>query len=75
MATLSKSDIAALSVEERLALLDAVWDSFGESQEILQPPDWHREELDRILDEDERNPQPTVSWEQARAELAQKWLR
>jgi putative addiction module component (TIGR02574 family) len=73
MATLTKSEIAAMSVEERLALVDDIWDSFGESQEALSPPDWHRQALDDILDEDEKS--PTATWEETRSELASKWLR
>ncbi|HEX4320517.1 MAG TPA: addiction module protein [Acidobacteriaceae bacterium] len=74
MATLTKSEIAALSVDERLALIDDLWESIEEPL-TAEPPEWHREELKRILEEEERNPQPGVPWEQLRAELTQKWLR
>jgi putative addiction module component (TIGR02574 family) len=74
MAVLTKSEIAALSVDERLALIDDLWLSFGESQEALSPPDWHRQALDEILDEDEQSPQPTSSWEETKSELAKQWL-
>lgn len=74
MATLTKSEIAALSVDERFALVDDIYESFRGSEQNLASPDWHREILDEILDEEKRNPQPTVSWEEARAELAKKWL-
>lgn len=72
MATLSKSEIAALSIDERLTLIDDLWLSFGASQEALSPPDWHRQALDEILDEDERNPKPTFSWEETKSELARQ---
>ena len=42
MATLTKSEIAALSLEERLALIDDLWDSIEEPLEVLSPPEWHR---------------------------------
>jgi putative addiction module component (TIGR02574 family) len=73
MATLTKSDIASLSLDERLALIDDLWGSIEEPL-TAEPPEWHREELQRILVEEERNPQPGVPWEQLRAEMTQKWL-
>ena len=75
MATLTKPELAALSLPERMALIDDLWDSVDESLEGLVPPEWHRQMLDEILDEDEQNPRPTVAWEKLRAELAEKWIR
>ena len=42
MATLTKSEIAALTLDERLALIDDLWESIEEPLEALSPPDWHR---------------------------------
>jgi uncharacterized tellurite resistance protein B-like protein len=39
MATLTKSDLAALSVEQRLELIDALWDSVDGSLEAQAHPD------------------------------------
>jgi len=75
MATLTKAEIAALSVEERFALVDDIYESFRTTPDAVQPPEWHREVLDQILDEDERDPQPGIPWDEARATLAKKWLR
>jgi len=69
MATLTKSDIAALSVEQRLALIDDLWESIESPVEAGPVPEWHREALDQILDEEDRNPQPSVSWQDLRAKL------
>ena len=74
MATLTKSDLAALSVEERFALVDVIWESFGDSHEPLPPPDWHREVLDKRLAAAELAPQATITWQEARAKLTKKWL-
>lgn len=74
MATLTKSDIAALSVDERLALLDDIWESFGDTEEPISHPDWHDEVLEKRLAAAEAAPEATISWDEARAKLAQKWL-
>jgi putative addiction module component (TIGR02574 family) len=74
MATLTKSEIAALSVDERFALVDNIWESFGETPETLSPPDWHREVLEKRLAAAELAPEASISWEEAREKLAGKWL-
>ncbi len=71
IASLTEFEIAALSVNDRLALIDKIYGSFRSAPETMSPPDWHRQMLDEVLDEDERNPQPTVSWEELCADLVQ----
>ncbi|HWP85248.1 MAG TPA: addiction module protein [Terriglobia bacterium] len=47
-------DIAGLSREERLRLLDQLWESLAAKPEALLLTDAQREELDRRLDDLER---------------------
>ena len=47
-------DIATLSQEERLRLLEQLWDSLSSTPEAIPLTDPQREELDRRLDELER---------------------
>ena len=50
MTTAQISELLHLPVEERMALMDALWDSVLQSVEVSpQIPDWHREELDRRM--------------------------
>ena len=74
MATLTKSEIAALSVDERLALIDNLWESIEEPLELLAHSDWHREVLDKRIDDADQFPEKSIPWEVAKAELAKKWL-
>jgi putative addiction module component (TIGR02574 family) len=74
MATLTKSDIAALSVDERLALIDDLWDSLEKHEDTLPTPDWHWPLVESRLRAQELNPKPTYSWETVRAEMEEKWL-
>jgi putative addiction module component (TIGR02574 family) len=56
MAVLSKTEISALSPQERLALIDDLWESLESNQPATAPssvqvPDWQRRILDeRLLD-------------------------
>ncbi len=47
-------DIAHLSLEERLRLLDELWESLSQTAEAIPLTSAQREELDRRLDELER---------------------
>ena len=75
MATLSKDEIAAMSVEERMALVDDIWESFRGRQEEIEPPEWHRAIVEKRLEEVEKSPNLSISWEEVRAELHKSWLR
>jgi putative addiction module component (TIGR02574 family) len=50
------ADIKALSVEERLELIDRIWDSLTEMPEQIPVPDWHRELLEERLRELDKTP-------------------
>jgi putative addiction module component (TIGR02574 family) len=43
------TDLASLSVSDRLDLMDEVWASLGPSAESIPLPDWHLAEIRRRL--------------------------
>jgi len=57
-------DIAALSPEERLQLLEELWESLCETPEAVPLTDAQREELDRRLDDLEREGPIGIPWEE-----------
>ena len=48
-------DIATLTPDERLELIERLWDSLLSTPDAVPFPDAHREELDRRLDELDRD--------------------
>ena len=60
-------DILKLPVEERLALVEQIWDSIAADQTALPLSEEHRRELDRRLDEPD--PGPSITWEELRKRL------
>ena len=54
---------------ERIELVEAVWDSIAESPESLPVTAAQKRELDRRLEEYEKNPQAGRTWEQIRDSL------
>ena len=50
------AEILALPVQERVHLVEAIWDSISAIPEALPLTQWQREELDRRLAEFEADP-------------------
>ena len=65
---MSQADVAkilAMSVEERLRLIELIWESLSGSPEEIPLSDAHRRILDERLAEHERDPDDVVSLEEA----------
>ena len=65
-------EILSLSVEERIQLVEAVWDSIAQYPESLPVTEAQRKELDRRLAEHLKNPKAARPWSQVRESLARK---
>jgi putative addiction module component (TIGR02574 family) len=66
------SELLALDVQTRLALVHKLWDSIlsdAEAGAELPISDEERSELDDRLREDDERPQDAISWAEARARL------
>ena len=74
MATLTKIQLAALSVDQRLTLVGDIWDSLGDVEQTLPILEWHREILQKRLAAAELAPNASIRWKDARAKLVKKWL-
>jgi putative addiction module component (TIGR02574 family) len=56
-----------MSIEDRLALVQAIWDNIAASTERPPIDDAMREELDRRWADHLANPTDVVPWEEAKA--------
>jgi putative addiction module component (TIGR02574 family) len=61
---MSTIDITRLSPEERLQLLEVLWESLSPNPEAVPLTDGQREELDRRLDELDREGPIGIPWEE-----------
>ena len=57
-------DIAALSVEQRLELLEEIWNSLSATPEAVPMTQPQREELDRRLDELDSEGPVGIPWDE-----------
>jgi putative addiction module component (TIGR02574 family) len=63
-------DILRLPLEERLDLVERIWDSIAADQAALPLSEEHRRELDRRLDEPESG--PSITWEELQKRLREQ---
>jgi putative addiction module component (TIGR02574 family) len=63
------NEILDLPPEDRLQLVEKIWDSLAVSAANIPVPDWHQVELDRRLEDP--NERATISWEEVQAGLRQ----
>ena len=66
-ASMKSLGIDRLRVEERLALVEEIWDSIAADSSAVPLTDAQRTELDRRLDEHEANPDDVVSWDKIKS--------
>ncbi len=71
-ATLKSLGIEKLTIEERIALVEELWDSIAESTPLT---DAQRAELDRRLEEHRRDPNDVVPWEAVKASITSRLKR
>lgn len=67
--------IDRLDVEERLALVEELWDSIAAGSAAIPLTEAQRAELDRRIAEHEANPDDVVSWEEVKASIAEQLKR
>ena len=65
--TMTKEEISEMSAEDRLDLIEALWDSLA--PEDVPVPDWHKRILEERLAEHERDPADGISLEDLRRDL------
>ena len=73
--SLKSLGIDCLPVEERLALVEDIWDSIAADSAALPLTDAQRAELDRRLAEHENNPDDVVPWEELRGSITERLKR
>lgn len=65
-------DYHKLTIPERIQLVQEILDSIADEVGSRAVPEWQMRELDRRLDEIEKNPRDAQSWEEVKAEILSK---
>jgi putative addiction module component (TIGR02574 family) len=61
--------VSELSTDERLELIGAIWDTLAQNPAVLAPSEAQKRELDRRLDEYEKDPDRGSSWEDVKRRI------
>ncbi|MDD4978358.1 MAG: addiction module protein [Gallionella sp.] len=67
--------IDSMSVEDRIDLVQDIWDSVAIEAGLLPPSTSEKAELDRRLAEDEAHPDDAIAWETIKTEAQTRWQR
>ena len=67
--TATLNEIASLSVEDRIFLVQAIWDSIAAEQAYPDLTGTQKRELDDRIDDYEMNPDHTLTWEEIKASI------
>jgi putative addiction module component (TIGR02574 family) len=62
-------EVLKLSVPERILIVEAIWDSIEEKDEMLEINEATKALLDERLDAHQNNPQEGSSWEDVKARI------
>ncbi len=69
MSTIDFAQLRRLSVEERLQLVQDLWDSIAEDTPDLPLTDEQQLEIDRRIADHERDPSKAIPWDEAWEQL------
>jgi putative addiction module component (TIGR02574 family) len=71
MKDLSVAEILELPIEERIRLVEIIWDSIAAVPEAVVLPDEWKAELERRLTEFEADPEAGSPWDEVRNRIVQ----
>ena len=68
----SLSEIMNLKMDEKIEIIEEIWDSIVASNESLELTDTQKKVLDQRLEEFQKNPGEGDSWEEVKARIKSK---
>ncbi len=66
------AELSALSLPEKLSLVEELWDSIVEAQSDVESPAWHAELLAERLERVDRGAEVPMDWDAAKESLRQR---
>ena len=67
--TATLNEIVSLSIEERIRLVQAIWDSIAAEQAYPDLTETQKRELDHRIDDYEINPDNVMTWEEIKGSI------
>jgi putative addiction module component (TIGR02574 family) len=69
MNAINLSEVMKLPVQERIRIVEAIWDSVAEHPEQIELMPWQTEELDRRFAAYQENPSEGIHWDEVKRRI------
>lgn len=69
----NKSEIGHLSQEEKLRVMEAIWEDLSREAEQVESPEWHLTALEETERRLQSGQEEMVDWEDAKKELRKRF--
>ena len=69
MKTITATEIAEMPIQQRIQLVEDIWDSIAEIPEAVQIPEWHKKELEKRLEAYHANPDEGSPWQEVKKRI------
>jgi hypothetical protein len=66
-------EIGHLSREEKLRVMEAIWEDLSRDAEQIESPDWHREALEKTDQRVRSGQEGAVDWQEAKSQLRKRF--
>jgi hypothetical protein len=66
-------EIGGLSREEKLRVMEAIWEDLSREAEQVESPQWHREALEETDRRRQAGQESVVDWQEAKKELRKRF--
>ncbi len=69
----SNIDIKQLSREEKLRIMEAIWEDLSSEDESIDSPTWHQDALQETENRLKAGQEKTLDWKEAKSELRKRF--
>ena len=66
-------EIGRLSREEKLRIMEAIWEDLSREEGQIESPEWHREALDETESRRKSGQESAVDWQDAKRKLRKRF--
>ena len=67
------STIKMLSVEQKLQVMEAIWQDLSGEEDVVQSPSWHGEALRETKQRHKEGKEDVIEWRDAKKELRKRF--
>jgi putative addiction module component (TIGR02574 family) len=69
MKTISASHIVEIPIDQRIQLVEDIWDSIAAIPQSVKIPDWHKKELEKRLEDFHADPEGVSPWAEVKERI------